>query len=118
MLTAELEHREDAVTEVLRRLRTHLTTPDWWSKKRPRRSEIVHDALMSEADTYCAVRSGVDAYGMVFGIEVSLNVVCCDMGGVGNFRFWVDEPNRTHADVLALLDRAISDEGGNSGTNP
>ncbi|MDB5542846.1 MAG: hypothetical protein JWQ89_4573 [Devosia sp.] len=104
---------ESTVT-CLRAVRARLATPDKWTKGALARKADGNAVNPHDQDAVCWCLSGamlVEAEelgeGSISGFENVIYRTTHEITGSFDYVLWQDRDNRTHAEVLALIDRAI-----------
>jgi hypothetical protein len=109
MMTPHDITRRDA-RELLRHARELLSDPTHWTKGAEARAEDGDECGIEYAACWCAdgaMRCAALRYGRAAWREAKPTIECLVPGLVGLEQF-NDMPATTHADVLALFDRAIA----------
>jgi hypothetical protein len=106
--------RPTEAIETLRKMRELLSVPERWTKAsfaRDRQGNSLTNAVDPRAVCWCLVGAGkmcgIDPRPGSPAYEMLLR-----MTPFRQLSWWNDAPERTHAEVLDLLDRAIAQSGG------
>lgn len=100
----------DPTLAVLRRVRERLSTPDRWMQYGLARNSLGQAIWPEHSDAACWCLAGAIIAETFFeggtGTDAA-HLIRSEIGLGGSITNWNDDPKRTHAEVLALLDRVI-----------
>lgn len=93
--------------EVLREARRLLDVPEAWTKGSRARDERGRPILPGSPEAVCWCLYGACERASNGEEFPATSAICCELGR-SNLGGWNDEPGRTHADVIGLLDQVIA----------
>jgi hypothetical protein len=97
--------------EIIKAARALIDTPEKWTKRVGARDSdgAETDVLASSAVCFCVVGACRKATGPNILYVRGLGTLRSCIKGSGTVHEWNDAPERTHADVMELFDRAIAE---------
>lgn len=103
-----------SVVDVLKAVRTRLATPERWTQGKNARNGQGEEVEATAKNAVCWCLDGATQVEagqfskLYLNTLICLNQACQHINGKRHFFDWQDEPTRTHAEVLDLIDRTIA----------